>query len=75
MVRPKYLSRDTSRGPALWWYPYGEDLRRLLLAAGRALHGRTFFGRLRAQLRLLTFPRVWRRFGPLRILQGLDKLF
>jgi succinate-semialdehyde dehydrogenase/glutarate-semialdehyde dehydrogenase len=74
MVEVKYVSEDWSRGPALWWYPYGEDYRRLMDTANRALHSRSFFGRLVHQLGFVRFGRFWRRVSPLSLLRNLDKL-
>jgi hypothetical protein len=74
MVEVKYVSEDWSRGPALWWYPYGEDYRRLMGTANRALHSRSFFGRLVHQLGFVRFGRFWRRVSPLSLLRNLDKL-
>jgi acyl-CoA reductase-like NAD-dependent aldehyde dehydrogenase len=75
MVQPKYVSLDRGRGPELWWYPYGEDLAPLLATAVPALYSTSLWTRLRGQLRLLRFSRLWRRFGPWRVLLNLDKLF
>ena len=41
MVQVKYVSRGVSRRPAPWWYPYGDEFRRLMSAANRALHARS----------------------------------
>ena len=41
----------------------------------RAFHARSFFTRAANQLRLLTFPRFWRRASLGAILRNLDKLF
>jgi succinate-semialdehyde dehydrogenase/glutarate-semialdehyde dehydrogenase len=37
MTQPRYVSRDTGRGPMLWWYPYGPELARLASSAGPGL--------------------------------------
>ena len=75
MVQVKYVSEDWSRGPALWWYPYGEDYRRLMGTANRALHARSFLARVVNQLGFVRFGRFWRRVSPLSLLRNLDKLF
>jgi acyl-CoA reductase-like NAD-dependent aldehyde dehydrogenase len=75
MVQPKYVSLDRGRGAELWWYPYGEDLDSLMATAATALYSTSRWSRLRGQLRLLGFPRLWRRFGAWRLLKNLDKLF
>jgi acyl-CoA reductase-like NAD-dependent aldehyde dehydrogenase len=75
MVQPKYVSLDRGRGPELWWYPYDGDLASLVSTTVRALHSASFPRRLAAQLGLLRFARLWRRFGAWRLLANLDKLF
>jgi succinate-semialdehyde dehydrogenase/glutarate-semialdehyde dehydrogenase len=75
MVQPKYVSLDRGRGPELWWYPYDAELASLLSKAVPALYSTSLPRRLAAQLGLLRFPRLWRRFGPWRLLVNLDKLF
>jgi acyl-CoA reductase-like NAD-dependent aldehyde dehydrogenase len=75
MVQPRYVSTDRGRGPELWWYPYDRRLGELLSGAAPALYSTSLPRRLVGQLRLLRFPRLWRRFGPWRLLAGLDKLF
>jgi succinate-semialdehyde dehydrogenase/glutarate-semialdehyde dehydrogenase len=75
MVRPKYVSLDRGRGPELWWYPYDAGFAGLMSRTPAALYSTSFLRRLRAQLSLLRFGRLWRRFGPWRLLANLDKLF
>ena len=75
MVQARYVTRDRSSGPALWWYPYGEDYRRLMQTANRALHASSPFARISAQLGFARFARFWRRVSPWSLLQNLDKLF
>jgi hypothetical protein len=75
MVQPRYVSLDRSRGPELWWYPYDEETERLLSGAAVALYSTSFRRRVVAQLGLMRFARLWRRFGPWRLLANLDKLF
>jgi acyl-CoA reductase-like NAD-dependent aldehyde dehydrogenase len=75
MVQVKYVSRDPARGPKLWWYPYGEDLRSLLARSALALHARSLFTRLASQVALLGSGRFRRRAGLGRVVQNVDKLF
>ena len=75
MVHPKYVSLDRGRGPELWWYPYDAETDRLVSRAAVALYSTSFWRRVGAQLRLIRFGRLWRRFGPWRLLANLDKLF
>jgi len=75
MVQPKYVSLDRGRGPELWWYPYDTQLGAFLSEAAVALYSTSFWRRFTGQLRLLRFGRLWRRFGPWRLLANLDKLF
>jgi len=75
MVQPKYVSLDRGRGPELWWYPYGDELAPLVSRAVPALYSTSFLRRVAAQAGLLRFARLWRRFGPWRLLANLDKLF
>jgi acyl-CoA reductase-like NAD-dependent aldehyde dehydrogenase len=75
MVQVKYVARDPGRGPALWWFPYGRDLRALAVAAAQGLHGASPWARLRGQLRLLRFPRFWRRTSLRSIVTHADRLF
>jgi acyl-CoA reductase-like NAD-dependent aldehyde dehydrogenase len=74
MVQVKYVAEDWSRAPALWWYPYGEDYRRLMATANRALHSGSLLRRLAHQLSFVRFGRFWRRVSPLGLLRNLDKL-
>ncbi len=75
MVQPKYVSLDRGRGPELWWYPYDPALASFMSRAVPALYATSFRRRVGAQLSLLRFGRLWRRFGPWRLLANLDKLF
>lgn len=75
MVQPKYVTLDRGRGPEAWWYPYDEGYGRLLRDLNPALHSRSLLTRLRHQLRVAAHGRLWRRFGPARLLRGVDKLF
>jgi acyl-CoA reductase-like NAD-dependent aldehyde dehydrogenase len=74
LVQVKYVSRDDSRKPALWWYPYDGELTRLAAATNRAVHGRSLWQRLRAQLALLASPRFRRRARLLDVATHADKL-
>jgi len=76
MVQPKYVSLDRGRQPAeLWWFPYDGELDALVRRAAPAFYSTSFLRRVVAQLGLLRFSRLWRRFGPWRLLANLDKLF
>jgi succinate-semialdehyde dehydrogenase/glutarate-semialdehyde dehydrogenase len=76
MVQPKYVSLDRGRrGAELWWYPYDRELDALVRQAAPALYSTSFLRRIAGQIRLLRFPRLWRRIGPWRLLANLDKLF
>jgi acyl-CoA reductase-like NAD-dependent aldehyde dehydrogenase len=75
MVQAKYVSLDRGRGPELWWYPYDAGFAGLMSRTPGALYSTSFPRRLGAQLGLLRFGRLWRRFGPWRLLANLDKLF
>jgi len=75
MVQVKYVSADPSRRTAPWWYPYDDEYARMMAVTGRALHARSFLVRVANQLRLLTFPRFWRRASLGAILRNLDSLF
>jgi succinate-semialdehyde dehydrogenase/glutarate-semialdehyde dehydrogenase len=74
MVQLKYVTRDPARQPKLWWYPYGEDLRRLMGAAVTALHARSAWARLKANLVLVGSSRFRRRAGVARVAQNIDKM-
>ena len=75
LVQPKYVSLDRGRGPELWWYPYDRRFAGLMARAARALYSTSPLQRLAAQLALLRSSRLWRRFGLLRLLANLDKLW
>jgi len=74
MAQAKYLTRDASRRPMLWWYPYDAAYGRFMAAAVKALHARSWLERLRGHWVLARIPRLWRRFGALRLLRNVDKL-
>jgi succinate-semialdehyde dehydrogenase/glutarate-semialdehyde dehydrogenase len=75
MVQTRYVSWDATRRPMLWWYPYGEELRSLLLDAVQGLHAPAPLRRVAGQLRLLRSRRFWRRVSPLSLLKNADRLF
>jgi succinate-semialdehyde dehydrogenase/glutarate-semialdehyde dehydrogenase len=75
MVHARYVSMDRGRGAELWWYPYDVPLARLLSRSAEALYSTSLVRRLRGQLRMAGFARLWRRLGPRRLLGSLDKLF
>jgi succinate-semialdehyde dehydrogenase/glutarate-semialdehyde dehydrogenase len=74
MVQVKYVTRDTSRKPFVWWYPYDASFLRLIRVHSRAFYS-SFPGRLANQLRIPTFARFWRRVHPLNVVKRLDRLF
>lgn len=75
MVQVKYVSREFGGGADLWWYPYGAEFHRLMSTANGALHARSLWARVSAQLRLLGFRRFWQRARLLGLLKHVDKLF
>ena len=75
MVQVKYVAREFGGGADLWWYPYGTEFHHLMSTANRALHGRSFWARITAQVRLLGFMRFWRRARLFGLLKHVDKLF
>jgi acyl-CoA reductase-like NAD-dependent aldehyde dehydrogenase len=75
MVQVKYVAREFGGGADLWWYPYGAEFHRFMTTANRALHARSLWSRLAAQLRLLRFGRFWRRARLGGIVKNADKLF
>ncbi|MFI5182780.1 MAG: aldehyde dehydrogenase family protein [Vicinamibacteria bacterium] len=75
MAQVKYMTRDPSRRPMLWWYPYDSAYRRLMAAAVPALHSRSWLRRARSQLSLMAFGRFWRRVSAFQLVRNVDKLF
>jgi len=75
MTQVKYVSRDTGRGPMLWWYPYGPELARVASSAGPALHAGSLWSRLRHQARLLASRRFRGRVSLRALLKHADRLF
>jgi succinate-semialdehyde dehydrogenase/glutarate-semialdehyde dehydrogenase len=74
MVQAKYVTSDRSRGPALWWFPYGESYGRLMQTANRAMHSASPFARFAAQLGFLRFARFWQRVSAWSLVKNVDKL-
>jgi len=75
MVQVKYVSRDPSRRPAPWWYPYDEEYGRIWGTFNRAFHASSVWVRIRNQLAQARFKRFWRRANLPGVLMNLDKLF
>jgi len=75
MVHVKYVARDLSRRPLLWWFPYDGELRRLASASLQALHGKGLRTRLFNLARLLRSRRLWRRAQIGALFRNPDKLF
>jgi succinate-semialdehyde dehydrogenase/glutarate-semialdehyde dehydrogenase len=75
MTQVKYVSRDTGRGPMLWWYPYGPELARVASSAGPALYARSLWSRLRHTARLLGSRRFRRRVSLRALLKHADRFF
>ena len=75
MTQLKYVSRDTGRGPMLWWYPYGPAFARVASSAGPALYARSAWSRLRHMARLLGSARVRARVSFRALLKHADRLF
>lgn len=74
MVQVKYVAQEMSRGRAIWWFPYGEEFRRLMSGTNRLLHG-GLWARLLSGLRLLGSRRFWRRGRLLDLLRNIDRAF
>jgi acyl-CoA reductase-like NAD-dependent aldehyde dehydrogenase len=74
MAQLKYVAEEMSRGRALWWFPYGEEFRRLMSRTNRVLHG-GLRARLRNGLRLLGSRRFWSRARLLDLLRNVDRAF
>ena len=67
LVNIKYISQDFSRKKTqLWWYPYGEDLLRLLKVSMNVFHHSRFWGKIRALPALLPFFSIIYKGSPLR---------
>jgi acyl-CoA reductase-like NAD-dependent aldehyde dehydrogenase len=75
MVQVKFVSRDWGHRPMLWWFPYGPELRDLLIGSHVALYGRSLLRRLGSQLRLLSSRRFRRRVSLLDVVKNVDRLF
>jgi succinate-semialdehyde dehydrogenase/glutarate-semialdehyde dehydrogenase len=74
MVQVKYVAQEMNRGRAIWWFPYGEDFRRLMSGTNRLLHG-GMLARLKSGLSLLGSARFWRRGRLLDLLRNIDRAF
>jgi acyl-CoA reductase-like NAD-dependent aldehyde dehydrogenase len=74
MVHVKYVTRDRSSRPLLWWFPYDADLRQLGLASLKGLHGAGLRTRLANLARLVRSPRLWRRANLGALIRNPDKL-
>lgn len=75
MVQVKYVTRDTSRRPMAWWFPYGGAFRHLMVTHARALHGRSLLSRLANQAAIMRSARFWKRANLPSIVANIDKLF
>jgi len=74
MVQVKYVASEMSRGRALWWFPYGEEFRRLMSGTNRLLHG-GLRARLLSALHLMGSRRFWSRARLLDLLRNVDRAF
>ena len=75
LVQPKYVSLDRGRGPELWWYPYDAALGAPHVPSGPRALRHVAAAAARRSSPLLRLRRLWRRFGLLRLLANLDKLW
>jgi succinate-semialdehyde dehydrogenase/glutarate-semialdehyde dehydrogenase len=73
MVQAKYVSRDTVRSPALWWYPYDREMDAVASAANRAMHAPSFWTRMKNQMRLFATRRFRQRGNIPGIVANIDK--
>jgi succinate-semialdehyde dehydrogenase/glutarate-semialdehyde dehydrogenase len=73
MVQVKYVSRDTVKSPALWWYPYDRDMGVVASASAQAMHAPSFWTRMRNQLRLFATRRFRQRAHLPGIAANIDK--
>jgi len=74
MVQVKYVAEEMNRGRAIWWFPYGEEFRRLMSGTNRLLHGGVL-ARLQSGLSLLGSRRFWKRGRLLDLLKNIDRAF
>jgi succinate-semialdehyde dehydrogenase/glutarate-semialdehyde dehydrogenase len=74
MAQVKYVAEEMSRGRALWWFPYGEEFRRMMSATNRLLHG-GLLARARSGVRLVGSRRFWRRARLLDLVRNIDRAF
>jgi succinate-semialdehyde dehydrogenase/glutarate-semialdehyde dehydrogenase len=75
MVQVKYVTRDDSRWPLAWWYPYDRELPHVMSTLNRAFHGRSFWTRAWNQLRLVLTRRFRQRVSVADVLRNADRLF
>jgi succinate-semialdehyde dehydrogenase/glutarate-semialdehyde dehydrogenase len=75
MVRVKYVTRDPSRRPLVWWFPYDRGLRAFAVTALQAVHSGRAGARLANLLKLLRSGRLWRRASLPTMARHPDKLF
>jgi acyl-CoA reductase-like NAD-dependent aldehyde dehydrogenase len=75
MAQVKYVSRESSRRLAAWWYPYDAQFAQLIAAYRRAFHARSALVRIANQMKMLTFPRFWRRGHLGALFRNTSKLF
>ena len=73
MVQVKYVSRDTVKGPALWWYPYDHEMDVVASATARAVHSPSLWTRLRNQVRVFATRRFRKRAHLAGIAANIDK--
>jgi succinate-semialdehyde dehydrogenase/glutarate-semialdehyde dehydrogenase len=74
MVQVKYVAEEMNGGRAIWWFPYGEEFRRLMSGTNRLLHGGAR-ARLASALRLAGCARFWKRGRLLDLLKNVDRAF
>jgi acyl-CoA reductase-like NAD-dependent aldehyde dehydrogenase len=75
MVQVKYVTSDRTRRPMAWWFPYGEDLRRLMVAYNRGLYSGRPLTRILNLLRIVSFSRFWRRVSAWSAIKNVDRMF
>lgn len=75
MVQVKYVSRDDSRWPLAWWYPYDRELPHVMATLNRAFHARSFLVRAWNQIRLVATRRFRQRVSVADVVRNADRLF
>jgi len=75
MVQAKYVARDFSRRPVLWWFPYGGEARQTFRDALLGLYAASPLRRLAGLLRTLGSRRFRRRVSLLDVVKNVDRLF